>query len=220
MATERGRIGIAGRSVTASSGRVALMIAPCRPSATACVGSIETSTSPTAANPARYSANERAPAMQPLNEPRSARSSALSASSATTSLIPIRPPGRRTRAISASTAALSAARLMTQLLMTTSIEAAGSGIDSIVPRTNSTLSTPASAAFRTASASISSVMSRPIARPVGPTRRAERMTSIPPPEPRSRTRSPGRSSATAVGLPQPRLARTAASGSPARSSMP
>ena len=36
---------------------------------------------------------------------------------------------------------------------------------------------------------------------------------MPPPEPRSRTVSPSRSSATAVGLPQPRLARTAASGS-------
>ena len=36
---------------------------------------------------------------------------------------------------------------MTQLLMTTSIVEEGSGTDSIVPRTNSTLVTPASAAF-------------------------------------------------------------------------
>ena len=36
---------------------------------------------------------------------------------------------------------------------------------------------------------------------------------MPPPEPRSSTRSPSRSSATAVGLPQPREASTAASGS-------
>ena len=35
---------------------------------------------------------------------------------------------------------------------------------------------------------------------------------MPPPEPRSRTRSPGWRSATAVGLPQPSDARTAASG--------
>ena len=35
---------------------------------------------------------------------------------------------------------------------------------------------------------------------------------MPPPEPRSSTVSPGRRSATATGLPQPRLARTAASG--------
>ena len=60
-------------------------------------------------------------------------------------------------------------------------------------------------------------MSRPIARPVGPTRFAERSTSMPPPDPRSRTRSPSRRSATAVGLPQPSDARTAASGSSARS---
>ena len=48
------------------------------------------------------------------------------------SVTPIRPPGRRTRAISRNTAGLSAARLMTQLLMTTSTESAGSGIASIV----------------------------------------------------------------------------------------
>src|SRR5919201_5584018 len=43
---------------------------------------------------------------------------------------------------------------------------------------------------------------------------------MPPPDPRSSTTSPARRSATAVGLPQPRLARTAASGSAARSSTP
>src|SRR5215469_5104111 len=37
---------------------------------------------------------------------------------------------------------------------------------------------------------------------------------MPPPEPRSSTRSPSCRSATAIGLPQPRLARTASSGSP------
>ena len=41
------------------------------------------------------------------------------------SVMPTRPPGRRTRAISAKTAGLSAARLTTQLLMTTSIEFGG-----------------------------------------------------------------------------------------------
>ena len=141
----------------------------------------------------------------------------VSASSATMSLIPSRPPGRSTRAISRKTAGLSAARLTTQLLITTSIDSAGSGMASMWPLRNSTLVAPASAAFRCASASISSVMSRPNARPVGPTRFADRRTSMPPPEPRSRTRSPGRRSATAVGLPQPSDARTAASGSSARS---
>src|SRR5215216_4301054 len=40
---------------------------------------------------------------------------------------------------------------------------------------------------------------------------------MPPPEPRSSTVSPTCSSATAVGLPQPRLASTAVSGSSSRS---
>ena len=40
---------------------------------------------------------------------------------------------------------------------------------------------------------------------------------MPPPEPRSRTVSPGRRSATATGFPQPRLAETALSGRSARS---
>ena len=51
---------------------------------------------------------------------------------------------------------------------------------------------------------------------VGPTRRAERITSIPPPEPRSRTVSPSCKSATAVGLPQPSDASAAASGNSPR----
>ena len=67
-------------------------------------------------------------------------------------------------------------------------------------------------AFRRARSSISSVMSTPYAVPSGPTRRAERITSMPPPEPRSSTVSPARSSATAVGLPQPRLASIAVAG--------
>src|SRR4029079_11888008 len=94
-----------------------------------------------------------------------------------------------------------------------STELSGSGIDSISPLRNSTFVAPASAAFRRARASISSVMSRPNAFPDGPRRCADRRTSIPPPEPRSRTVSPGLSCASAVGLPQPSDARTAASGS-------
>src|SRR5688572_26645096 len=49
--------------------------------------------------------------------------------------------------------------------------------------------------------------------PVGPTRRAESSTSMPPPLPRSSTTSPSFSSASAVGLPQPSDASTALSGS-------
>src|SRR5689334_1167308 len=56
-------------------------------------------------------------------------------------------------------------------------------------------------------------MSRPYALPVGPTRFAESSTSIPPPDPRSSTVSPGFNSASAVGLPQPSDASTAVSGS-------
>ena len=56
---------------------------------------------------------------------------------------------------------------------------------------------------RRASASISSVMSRPIAFRLGPTRRAEMSTSAPAPEPRSSTVSPSCRSATAVGTPHP-----------------
>src|SRR5215212_6048348 len=54
---------------------------------------------------------------------------------------------------------------------------------------------------------------------LGPTRLALKSTSMPPPEPRSKTVSPWCSSATAVGLPQPRLASTALSGSWSRSSI-
>src|ERR1700733_14139717 len=57
-------------------------------------------------------------------------------------------------------------------------------------------------------------MSSPIARPVGPTRRAEIRTSAPAPDPRSRTVSPACRSATAVGTPQPSDALIAASGAP------
>ena len=79
--------------------------------------------------------------------------------------MPIRPPGLSTRAISVSTAGLSIERLITQFEMTTSTESAGSGICSITPLRKCTFATPASAAFCRASASISSVMSRPYATP-------------------------------------------------------
>src|SRR5208282_2476984 len=59
---------------------------------------------------------------------------------------------------------------------------------------------------------ISFVMSSPYALPVGPTRRAESRTSIPPPEPRSRTTSPGFNFANAVGFPHPNEASMASSG--------
>jgi hypothetical protein len=54
-------------------------------------------------------------------------------SSATTSVIPMRPPGLRTRKASANTAGLSVDRLMTQLEMTTSTVLAGRGMASMWP---------------------------------------------------------------------------------------
>ena len=93
--------------------------------------------------PSRYSLTDSAPAMQPTYEPRSARCSAVSWSSATTSEMPMRPPGASTRNISASTAGLSVDRLMTQFEITTSTAASGSGTSSIVPLRNATLVRPA-----------------------------------------------------------------------------
>src|SRR5713101_1912544 len=55
-------------------------------------------------------------------------------------------------------------------------------------------------------------MSSPYALPDGPTRFAESSTSMPPPEPRSSTTSPGDNCASAVGFPQPSEAVTASCG--------
>ena len=140
------------------------------------------------------------------------------AASATTSDTAKRPPGLSTRAASRRTRGLSVERLMTQFDRTTSTVSAGSGMSSMCPFSQCTFPTPALAWLARARSSISSVMSSPYAIPVGPTRRADSRTSIPPPEPRSSTASPSRSSATAVGLPQPKEASTAVSGSAPRSS--
>ena len=177
-----------------------------------------TSAKPASSRPRRYSLTDNAPAIQPAQPPRSARCSRVRASSATTSENPSRPPGVRTRKIEVNTAGLSTDKLITQLEITTSTLPSGSGMSSMFPCRNSTLVTPASAALRRASSTISGTMSSPYALPVGPTRRADSSTSMPPPEPRSSTVSPGRTSATASGLPQPRLASTAANGSWRRSS--
>jgi hypothetical protein len=72
-----------------------------------------------------------------------------------------RPPGFKTRNASASTRRLSAERLITQFEMITSTAASGKGMCSMSPFRNSTLVTPACFWLSRASASISSVMSRP-----------------------------------------------------------
>ena len=116
----------------------------------------------------------------------------------------MRPPGRKTRAASRKTAALSGTRLITQLLVIASIALSSTGSDSSRPFRNSIWFHPASAAEARARAIISSVMSTPMTRPDGPTARAARMASSPAPDPRSRTVSPGPRSRRPTGAPQPR----------------
>src|SRR5438552_962082 len=60
-------------------------------------------------------------------------------------------------------------------------------------------------------------MSSPYTLPVGPTRFADRNTSMPPPDPRSRTVSPSPRSINAVGLPQPSETFSASAGTAAPS---
>ena len=105
--------------------------------------------------------------------------------------ITIRPPGLRMRAISLNTTALSGTRLITQLLVMASTVPSSTGSFSSRPSRNSTFVTPAFAALRRARASISGVISTPMTLPVGPTVSEARKTSIPAPEPRSTTVSPG-----------------------------
>ena len=127
----------------------------------------------------------------------------------------MRPPGDKTRKDSRKTASLSGDRQTTQLDMTTSTFASGSGIFSISPLTNSTLVMPRLAWFLRARFSMSSVMSRPVTWPSGPTCWDARKQSIPPPEPRSSTLSPAFRPARAVGLPQPAEAAMDSAGNPA-----
>ena len=147
----------------------------------------------------------------------SARVSSSMSGSAMTSETAKRPPGLSTRAASASTLGLSAERLSTQLDTMTSTDASASGMSSMKPFRNCAFATPAAAALARARSSISSVMSRPMAFPVEPTRRALMSTSAPAPEPRSSTVSPSCRSATAVGTPQPRDACTALAVAPSTS---
>ena len=139
----------AGRSVAiASSGRVALMIAPCSPSATAWVGSIVTSTRPTAARPARYS-RERQGAGDAAAE-RAAFGALVGAERVVGDDVAHADPaaGPQDAGDLGEDGGL-VGREVDHAVADDDIDrAAGSGIDSIVPRTNSTLSTPASAALR------------------------------------------------------------------------
>ena len=108
---------------------------------------------------------------------------------------------------------LSAERLITQLEMITSTELSGRGMCSISPFRNSTF---VGARFTLVLIGqgqhlISHVETVSLA--CRATRRfAESRTSMPPPEPRSRTISPGFNCAKAVGLPHPSEASMASSG--------
>jgi len=77
--------------------------------------------------------------------------------------------------------------LITQLEMTQSTEPLSTGSSSMMPLRTSTLCSPEAAMLSCALAIISSVMSTPMALPVGPTLRAARRMSMPAPEPRSST---------------------------------
>ncbi len=69
--------------------------------------------------------------MQPVHCCMSARVASSMSGSAITSETAKRPPGRSTRAASASTLRLSAARLMTQFEITTSTVSSASGMSSM-----------------------------------------------------------------------------------------
>ena len=116
----------------------------------------------------------------------------LSARPLTMSEIARRPPGRSTRAASEKTRSLRGDRLTTPFEMTASKLASAKGSSSMWACTSSTWANPASSRRRPALASCSSVMSTPATRPASPTSTAAQNRSVPDPEPRSSTASPGR----------------------------
>jgi hypothetical protein len=103
-------------------------------------------------------------------------------------------------------------RLMTPLEITTSAQPSSTGRCSMTPWRNSTLPRPSWSASRRLRSSISRVMSTPITRPAGPTHTAARKESMPAPEPRSTTRSPGWGWSQWKGLATPANTSQAASG--------
>ena len=125
----------------------------------------------------------------------------------------MRPPGRAPGTSRASTAGLSTDRLITQLEMTTSTEASGSGI----------VLDGAFDELDVGRASLGGVGPREREHLVGHVDAVGEPGRADPPGrqehvdaaagPRSSTRSPALSSATISGLPQPRLAATASAGS-------
>ena len=120
------------------------------------------------------------------------------------SLTASRPPGFSTRAISRKTAGLSGARLITQLEITQSTEASGSGSLSMVARWNSTFVRPAFSAFLRARSIISGRhvdADRLAGRPDLPGRQEHVEAAA---AAQVHDDSPARRLAVAVGLPQDR----------------
>ena len=111
-----------------------------------CVRVIVVVANPAASSRSRYSSAVSVPTGQPVACSAAARRSGSRPGSASTSLMPNRPPGRSTRAASARARGVAVDRVNTQLEMTTSTAASGSGIASRYPSRNSTLVTPDSAA--------------------------------------------------------------------------
>src|SRR4029453_16550922 len=109
--------------------------------------------------------------MKPAKAGPDDRTSGGRSSLTTRSETQIRPQGRSTRVISAKARLLRGERLMTPFEITTSTVSSGSGMASISPsRRSHHGSTPAAFAAPWARSHISGSASRPIARPVGPTR--------------------------------------------------
>ena len=154
-----------------TAGTVALTIAEPACSCTRCVSRISNSSNPASLRPRSNSAGVSAPPMHPDHCSMSRRTDSGMSASATMSVTANRPPGRNTRAASLNTRDLLAERLITQLLMITSTESSGRGMSSIVPFGGipRSRSLPLRWLLR-ANSSISSVMSRPYALPLSPTR--------------------------------------------------
>ena len=183
----------------------------------ACRTWTEVSAKPIRSRASPYSSAGGVPPISPSRVASASRIDAGSGRRVARSVMASRPPGLRTRQASVSTRSLAGDRLMAQLEITTSALASSTGRASILPRRNSRLVRPASAACRVAKLIISGVRSTPMTRPDGPTRRAHARASTPPPEPRSTTVDPAGSSTSTARLAQPSDAASAPTG---RSSWP
>ena len=136
----------------------------------------------------------------------------LSARPLTMSEMASRPPGRRIRAASAKTRCLTGERLITPFDRTASKLAASKGRSSMCASTSSTWAKPCSSRSRAAFSSCLSVMSTPTTRPDSPTSTAAQKMSVPEPEPRSSTVSPGWSAARSRWCPTPAKDASASAG--------